>query len=364
MSVVAQMKHKLTQSTEVKACSCYKEIKGTFQWVKRKSTELPSNCFGSWTKPFFTVTAAFWLQLPGDHADEYQMSLSVSSWPAQWVHSSENRRDASLGESPYQCIRLTQNRIITGRVCVSNELHVTSFCPSAGHNSATLFVWKAPTVCLSMGGQACWGFSHVQEQTAAPGSAPGQEPTQTSGQVFQVCLRTKASLILCWVFERGKQITLSHWTQESRESRSIVCRALRQQLLRVRLIDKCCLLKLLWTANFLIQPLEAFRLDLRVEWSRFMIYSSGRLLVCGSDLASGVEWEAFGRKRHRYFWMSSLYWALGGRGFVCNEAPLCGEKCTWNTAHTHSRVKAALFLMGFFTVYFNRTAHDLICKKL
>lgn len=45
----------------------------------KDSTKLPSKCFGCWTKPFLRGTAAFRFQLPGDHADEYQMSLSVFS---------------------------------------------------------------------------------------------------------------------------------------------------------------------------------------------------------------------------------------------------------------------------------------------
>lgn len=39
----------------------------------------------------------------------------------------------------------------------------------------------------------------------------------------------------------------------------------------------------LWTGNS-DSALEAFHLDLWVEWSRFMIYSTGKMLVYGSDL--------------------------------------------------------------------------------
>lgn len=39
----------------------------------------------------------------------------------------------------------------------------------------------------------------------------------------------------------------------------------------------------LWTGNF-DSALEAFHLDLWVEWSHFMIYSTGKILVYGSDL--------------------------------------------------------------------------------
>lgn len=56
-----------------------------------------------------------------------------------------------------------------------------------------------------MGGQACRGFSHVQEQTALTGSLPEQEPTQTL-EVFQVCLHRKGTSFFM-VFESGKTET-------------------------------------------------------------------------------------------------------------------------------------------------------------
>lgn len=34
-------------------------------------------------------------------------------------------------------------------------------------------------MCLLAVGQACWGFSHVLEQTEAAGSVPAQEQTQS-----------------------------------------------------------------------------------------------------------------------------------------------------------------------------------------
>lgn len=44
----------------------------------------------------------------------------------------------------------------------------------------------------------------------------------------------------------------------------------------------------LLTRNF-DSALEAFHLDLWVEWSRFIIYSTGKMLVYGSDLSAALN---------------------------------------------------------------------------
>lgn len=75
-----------------------------------------------------------------------------------------------------QYIRLTPDLITTG-LALHNKVHVMSFCLSDACNSATLFVGKAPA-CLSMWGQACCGFSHVLQQTAATVAVLAQEQTR------------------------------------------------------------------------------------------------------------------------------------------------------------------------------------------
>lgn len=109
------------------------------------------------------------------------MSLSSLDSSPQWVYCSallfnrEHTWNCLPAESPSQYIWLTSNLIFTDSICA------TRFMWRA-------FVWAAvvtlPLVCvkrllrvLSTGGQACWGFSHVHEQTAATGSVPAQEQT-------------------------------------------------------------------------------------------------------------------------------------------------------------------------------------------
>lgn len=68
-----------------------------------------------------------------------------------------------------------------------------------------------------------------------------------------------------------------------------------------------------WMGNF-DSALEAFHLDLWLEWSRFHEWQDACLW---QPFVSSAEWEAFGRKHHLYFWMSSLNWVLWRR--LCSE---------------------------------------------
>lgn len=119
-----------------------------------------------------------------------------------------------------QYIRLTPDLITTGSA-LCNKVHVMSFCLSDACNSATLFVWNAPA-CLSMGGQACWGFSHVQQQTAATVAVPAQEQTQYKH--FKHVL-TGNGLHALWCLTVDKR-TLSYQLRKPKIW-SAVCRALR-----------------------------------------------------------------------------------------------------------------------------------------
>lgn len=158
-----------------------KNKRGGLHWI---SLEM----FWLLDKAILRGMAAFWLQLPSDSPDEYQMSQSPLDCFSLWVYCSavQQRTDMTLpctlpGENPTWCIRLTENLIIMNSF-LCNRIHVMSFClPLACVKGS----------CLSVNRRSSMrGFSHVQEQTALTGSLPEQEPTQTL-EVFQVCLHRK-----------------------------------------------------------------------------------------------------------------------------------------------------------------------------
>lgn len=147
------------------------------------------------------------VQLPSDHPDEYQMSLSVFSWlllPEGLLLSLavQQRPDMTFpGESPSRHIRLTQNLIITDSL-VFNEVHVMSFCPGGGRYPATCFAWKGSYLSADGRSSMPGVFSHVQEQTAATGRAPAQE--QTWYKYFKYVLAQTRPHSLCCL-SKGKQ---------------------------------------------------------------------------------------------------------------------------------------------------------------
>lgn len=117
------------------------------------------------------------------------------------------------GESPSRHIRLTSNLIITDSVS-RNEVHVMSFCPSGGHNSATCLCERLPLFCKWAGGRACWGFftrSGANRRYWFSSSAGAN-----SVQACQACPQMKgaSSFMLC---EWGKQNCRSSWPPKAKE---------------------------------------------------------------------------------------------------------------------------------------------------
>lgn len=169
--------------------------------------------------------AAFWLQLPSDSPDEYQMSQSPLDCFSLWVYCSavQQRTDMTLpctlpGENPTRCIRLTENLIIMNSV-LCNRIHVMSFClPLACVKGS----------CLSVNGRssmsgvfACTGANSTYWFTSRTGA------NANSGSISSMSSQ-KVSVVL---FEAGKQNSNVSGLKKPKK----LSRALRQLL---RLTDR------------------------------------------------------------------------------------------------------------------------------
>lgn len=137
-------------------------------------------------------------------------------------------------------------------------------------------------------------------------------------------LKVKLGLYVAWVKKAEPYVLL---TSKSKDLATCL-----QSYERCSEIDKCFLLKdvaagksSLWTGNS-DSALKALHLDLWVEWSRFMIYSLGKMLVYGSDLWAALNEKLLAENGNAIFGCQVSIW-YQGRGFVCNEPLLCGEKC-------------------------------------
>lgn len=168
--------------------------------------------------------AAFWLQLPSDSPDEYQMSQSPLDCFSLWVYCSavQQRTDMTLpctlpGENPTWCIRLTENLIIMNSF-LCNRIHVMIL-------SATCLCERLLFVCQwevkHAGVFACTGANSTYWFASRTGA------NANSGSISSMSSQ-KVSVVL---FEAGKQNSNVSGLKKAKN----LSRALRQLL---RLTDR------------------------------------------------------------------------------------------------------------------------------